>query len=117
MATAPIATLVTEVRQRFPEVGTIGINNCRHIDSDESRPWSQHAWGNAADIPVPNSATGWKIYAWLLANKSRLSLSTICFKYLGGCNAADHQTHIHVSGSPKLGGTPPCASGGSTPSD
>jgi len=116
MVTGPITNLVTELSQTFPEVtlaGTRGV--CRHIKNDPDRPWSQHSWENALDIGVPNASTGWTVYAWLIANKGRLSLSTICFKGIGGCDAADHQTHIHVSGSPKLKGTPPCAGGDSAP--
>ena len=116
MVTGPISNLVIELGQRFPEVtlaGTRGV--CRHIKDDPNRPWSQHSWENALDIGVPNAPTGWTVYTWLITNRSRLSLSTICFKGLGGCDAADHQTHIHVSGAPKLKGTPPCAGGDAAP--
>ena len=105
--TPVIERLRGEILDRWPDV-KIGVYNCR--PKRRSSSWSEHAWGNAADIHVTSKAQGDEIYRWLITNKTRLSLATICWRDHGGCNAADHQTHIHVAGAPKHPGqTPPCA--------
>ena len=109
--------LWTAVSAEFPGVRNVGIDCCRRIKAgacdptiDTGRGWSQHAYGNALDIGVPDRATGDRVYSWLIRNRLRFGLGTICWRDRGGCNAADHQDHIHVEG-PKMSGTPECAGG------
>lgn len=96
----------SDVLSRFSGTSNGGVQECRKIAN--SNTWSQHAWGNAVDVMVPNLATGDRVYAWTLANKSRYGLGSVLWR------VKDHYDHVHVEGLPKQTGTPPCASGGST---
>ena len=108
MATPSINQVRSEVSAHFPSVTlSADVAVCRRI-ADSNR-WSQHAWNNAVDIHVPDQRTGDAVYSWLVANKNRIGLATICWQNHGGCNAADHQDHVHVDGLPTKTGTPPCA--------
>ena len=99
-----------DVSAQFPGVRNAGIDSCRKISGSSS--WSQHAWGNALDIGVgTNQALGDLVYQYLVRNKTRFGLGTICWKSAGGCDPAAHKDHVHVEGLPKRRGTPPCAGG------
>lgn len=118
MATAPIEQVRQEVASRYfgQVTASADVVVCRKIANSDS--WSQHAWNNAVDLYPPNDQVGNDLYAWLLANKTRLSLRTICWKDKGGCTTV-HSDHVHVDAYPHKTGTPPCAKGtdqsGSTP--
>jgi hypothetical protein len=101
--TPSIARLQAEVFARFPGTTNAGVFNCRKIAG--SKTWSQHAWGNALDIKVPNLATGDAVFGWLQINKSRLGLGRILWR------VKDHFDHLHVEGLETGGGEPPCAGG------
>lgn len=103
--TGVIANLQRKVTEAFPGVRT-EVFNCRPIA--DSSTWSQHAWGNAIDVYPASTEQGWLIFEWAVANKTRLSLSTICWQDRGGCDPNDHRDHVHIAGSPKMVGTPPC---------
>ena len=108
MATQQMLDLWRDVSWRFPGVTNMGIDNCRRIAGSSS--WSQHAWGNALDIGVDREL-GDRVYRYLVSNRTRLQLGTICWRNFGGCDPDAHQDHIHVEGLPKRRGTPPCAGG------
>lgn len=104
MATPPIAALNADIFRRFPGTRSMGIDNCRPVTGNPN-VWSQHAWGNALDIGVPDRATGDRVAAYLRGGMGRLNLSEVIWW------VKDHYDHVHVSGAPKMSGTPPCAGG------
>lgn len=120
--TEPIQKLRAEVFAVFDRARDLGAFNCRKISG--SSTWSQHAYGNALDIGAPLSADaegrldwngnpttglgydvryGDEILVWLRANRERFGLGTILWR------VRRHYDHLHVEGSPKLRGLPPCA--------
>ena len=98
----------SEIHKLFPGVSNFGINSCRHISG--STTWSQHSWGNALDVGCSGSL-GNQVYAWAVKNKAAINAEVICFQSMGGCNAAEHQDHVHIDFAPHFTGTPPCAGG------
>lgn len=116
MATAAVLTIQGAVGLRFPTIKRMEIQSCRKIAGSSN--WSQHSWGNAVDIFPKDKTQGDQIYAFLLAAKQNglLPISVICWQDNGGCDAEAHRDHIHVAGSPRKTGVPPCASGQPTPS-
>ena len=92
-----------ETKRAFPLVTNGGICVCKKISG--TNIWSDHSWCNAVDI-MCSGAYGMKVYHWLLARKGEFNIAYVCFQNLGGCNAADHMNHCHVSFAP-IGGTPP----------
>ena len=92
-----------ETKRAFPLVTNGGICVCKKISGTDT--WSDHSWCNAVDI-MCSGAYGMKVYHWLLARKGEFNIAYVCFQDLGGCNAADHMNHCHVSFAP-IGGTPP----------
>lgn len=111
------------IRERYehpehPNGWPISHTNCRHIGSNPSRNWSQHAEGNALDIMkgrnTPNAKPGVPhpldpIYAWLVENKKAFRLKNILWR------VAAHYNHIHVdfdlSMFAKPSYVPPCEGG------
>ncbi len=109
-------TLAREVTKRWPDVGSMGVYNPRHIGSNPLRPWSQHAgcepdkgwYGNAWDITSPpemqpkdssneeHMAYLDKIYAYLFANRHQLHINELIWR------SPSHWNHIHVSTYPKM---------------
>lgn len=94
-----------------------GIVNCRRIAGSSS--WSQHAWGNGLDIHASFAVmTDLAAFLAMEARDGRLPIAQILFDGKAwtpdqGWHPANlsspHTDHIHVSGSPMQGGTPPCA--------
>ena len=109
MPTAAISTTVGLVKAAFPGV-TVQVDSCRKIAGSSS--WSQHSWGNAADFFPKNKEQGDRLYNYIIAGKQAgiLPVTTVCWQDKGGCTTF-HGDHIHVDGSPKKTGTPPCAGG------
>lgn len=95
------------IHDYWPGVDSMGIFNCRRISG--SYTWSQHAWGNAWDITFYDGQGGIltglldRIAAYLRSAEMDRFVSEVIWR------EPNHYNHIHVSGEPKLYGTPPCA--------
>lgn len=91
--------------ERFPDLESWGICNCRRISG--SSTWSQHAWCNAEDLHRVAGGSVKKgldpVYRWLQANQRRFHIAHILWQ------VPDHYDHIHVDMAPNESGTPPCA--------
>lgn len=59
---------------------------------------SEHAYGAAIDIGVPNERVGRQVALWLDRNRERFGIQNILYDPLGwhGANIGDHVNHIHV---------------------
>lgn len=117
--TPNIERIWDRVHANWPGVGSMGIKNCRHIGSDPTRSWSQHAASNGWDITSPYRPK-WRtnpvhmryldrIYDFLEANRDALGIRTILWR------TTNHYDHIHVDCWPKLKDNPtyipPCEGG------
>ncbi len=104
------ATLVAPGEVQF------GLHNCRHIRSDPSQPWSQHAgsepkrgfYGNAVDIHGSKDALD-RVARALRARKTELRIQQLLWW------VAAHYDHIHVATWPIMEDgpsyVPPCRGG------
>lgn len=119
MPTAQITNIMQMLEERYPgKITSMQVDCCRRIgvsgcnpDDDNGRAWSQHAYGNAVDVFVPDKVTGTRIYLWLTSQQISQQITGLCWLAFGGCDESAHQDHIHIEGNPKLRGTPPCAGG------
>jgi hypothetical protein len=113
------------VTDAFPEA-QYGTFNCRHLNSNPVRPWSQHAasepvyryGSNALDIvhrdwglSTNPTHQAWldQVFAFLSSHRTALDLRQILWR------VPDHYNHIHVDPWPKMKDqawyTPPCKDG------
>lgn len=114
-----MSMVLAEVQSQIPTVTNMGITCRRPINYSgcdfKTLPagarWSQHAWGNAVDIGVPNLATGDQVERYLIRNRKRLGLGSILWR------VPNHYDHLHVEGSPRRSGNPPGGSGSSVDFD
>jgi hypothetical protein len=72
----------------LPGVRSAGIFNARNIKGTNTP--SEHAYGAAVDIHVPNLATGDKIYQYLQGLQSRYGFTNVLWRQKG------HYDHLHV---------------------
>jgi len=98
-ATPPIQEVYSYVFAKYPDAQNWGICNCRPIAG--TTVWSNHAWCNALDIGGPTKLLDQ--IARDLNNNRKLPISELLWR------VANHYDHIHVTGSPKKSGRPPCA--------
>lgn len=116
MASTPnVQQVWDELHTLWPDVGTMGICNCRKMRG--SHHWSQHAWCNAWDITSPTSVgprTRYNlrhmayldaVYAYLVKHRERLGIRFILWR------RSSHWNHIHVDFYPYGMNLPPCAGG------
>ena len=129
--TPPIERLIRVLMRSHiaPLIHHAGVYNCRRIYN--SSTWSQHAWGNGADLfPSPDAddneaceaiaqgvvlqATkrtkanwGRKLQLAEVIDHQNMTMWTRAtgWKPYGGT----HGPHVHVTGEPKRTGVPPCA--------
>lgn len=113
MATRNILAIHEAITPSFPNVsGNPGVVACRPIANTNPPKWSQHAFGNATDY-TGSKADLELLYWWLVVQRGRLPIGTVCFDGKGGCTTA-HRTHLHVDAL-HMTGTPACAGGTATP--
>lgn len=103
MITEPIARVKAEVFKQFPTTHSGGDYVVKKIKGTNT--WSQHSWGNALDIMVPDLRTGDKVASWLTINRARFGTGTMLWR------VKDHYDHVHIEGLPKMTGNPPAAGG------
>lgn len=108
--TPEVEAIRAAVLREFPRAEDGGIYNRRKIAGTDK--WSQHAYANAWDIFGPGRSSGASdqaflddVYRFLVRNRAALRIGELCWKDKGGCSAAAHQDHIHVSG-PRMSGSP-----------
>lgn len=111
IGTPEVDIIVGSVVKEFPNVGNLGIYNCRHIAGSSS--WSQHAWAHAVDFGGPTELLN-KVanYLYKLTKEHGLPASQILWRgrnMLTGNSVSGHYDHIHVTGLPPKVGIPPCA--------
>ncbi|MFQ5516396.1 MAG: hypothetical protein ACE5E8_02380, partial [Acidimicrobiia bacterium] len=108
--TPNLQVLYDGVHSAFPDVGSMGVTNCRHIAGSAS--WSQHAWSNAWDITSPASmrvnGLSDEHYTYLDGVSAFVDQFEVRFKLWRRPN---HYDHIHVDMWPYGYGTPPCVGG------
>ena len=118
--TEQIDKIRVELFRMFSSLESWGICNCRPVAG--SSTWSQHAWCNAEDVHGSFIAMG-AAADWLVrSGKTRqLPVGQVIFnrrvweygdsesRPYTGLNP--HLDHIHYTGHPHRGGTPPCAGG------
>lgn len=125
--TAPIRRTL-RVLQRSKVSRTIRqaqVFNCRRISG--SWTWSQHAWGNAADLFTRTAEENRRVANHVVLQATKRTIANRGRK-LAIAEVIDHQNHriwlrylgwrhytgasglhVHVSGHPLRDGTPPCA--------
>ena len=77
-----------QVKARFPRVRNMGIYNRRKIAG--TNRWSEHAYGNAVDIGVPNLVYGDMVRRYLAGNRGRFNIRTLLWR------VRSHYDHVHV---------------------
>jgi hypothetical protein len=80
--------VLNAVTSRFPQVSSGGIFNARNIRGTNTP--SEHAYGAAVDLMVPNLAIGDEVYDWLSQHSDRFGFSNILWRQ------PDHYNHLHV---------------------
>lgn len=113
--TTELRRALDDLTTRFPTgIIHIGITNCRRKNHSLTSPWSEHSWGNAADLHVSvGTATGKakklgdQIAAYM---RSRPDLWSEVFWQIDL-----HYDHVHGTANPRRNPdnkqTPPCAGG------
>ena len=132
--TAPVKRILACLQRAKvePKIGYAGVFVCKKIVGSNS--WSQHSWGNAADIfPEPNSQPSYvqkelRAIADAVIYQAKHRTAANRFRKLDVAEVIDHDAsriwtpsegwhfyggtkgpHIHVSGKPLKTGVPPCA--------
>jgi len=117
MITKRCAKYRARLVRKFRKVTGVGIFNCRKVAGSDS--YSQHAWGNAADIFGPQftraAIVKWTLGRWVRRHyKIHLVIHQETYweypdfrphHYTG----VPHSTHVHVDFLPYHEGIPPCA--------
>jgi hypothetical protein len=117
MITKRCAKYRARLVKKFKNVTGVGIFNCRKVAGSDS--YSQHAWGNAADIFGPQfvraAIVKWSLGRWvrkhyhihmIIHQETYWEYPSFLPRHYNGI---PHSTHVHVDFLPYHEGIPPCA--------